>query len=368
MSTQAGYGQVVAMPAGPPAHRRGLDARPQGDLEPPPRHDQDAQDRRVEDFLDSLETAATAVVPVWASHIGSCQEQTGQAVEALVCRFDGIVASLAAVVDAADGALGEHSEEAFDAARRRLTDIVTMLGDVMREKERTAQGLRELGAVNHRVRVMATEVAGIADQARLLSLNAAIEAARLGDAGRAFGVVAAEFRDLANRSATAASGMGEMTEEISSSIGQALALAEQEAAREGSLVGKANDAVNAVLADLGGVVGSAQSSSGRLRSAAEEIKDEISQALVHFQFQDRVSQVLEHVTAAMGAFSTELLRASGRGEERLAPIDCGTLMAQLQESYTMDDERMRHSTGTAAGAVPTGGTPPAEDPGNITFF
>ncbi len=63
-----------------------------------------------------------------------------------------------------------------------------------------------------------TTIARIAEQTNLLSLNAAIEAAKAGEAGSGFAVVARETRRLADQTATAAAGIGEIVGELQSSV------------------------------------------------------------------------------------------------------------------------------------------------------
>ena len=120
-----------------------------------------------------------------------------------------------AVAEAADVAY--NTSLGTDASARKATDVVTQSVSVMRGLEASMQEAAEgIQALDTQSRVIGSIIKTISDnagQTNLLALNAAIEAARAGEQGRGFAVVADEVRQLASRTSTA-------TEEIARVVQQ----------------------------------------------------------------------------------------------------------------------------------------------------
>ncbi|MFB4392927.1 methyl-accepting chemotaxis protein [Pseudomonas sp. LS_2] len=110
---------------------------------------------------------------------------------------------------AADDA--DHSAQAGEQVMQQTIDII---GVVNREIAGTALVIRHLESDSTRIGKVLEVIRGIAEQTNLLALNAAIEAARAGEAGRGFAVVADEVRSLAQRTAASIAEIHQIIEAV----------------------------------------------------------------------------------------------------------------------------------------------------------
>lgn len=207
---------------------------------------------------------------------------------------------------------------------------------------------------------MAAEVAKIAAQSNLLALNAAIEAARAGELGRGFAVVAKEFRMLSNQSGETGRNIAQKVELISNAILSTCRVAEESVQQEDGAMVESESAINSVLNDFRNVTDSLQKSSEVLKDASVGIKDEIGQALVQLQFQDRVNQILSHVKTSIEQLPGYLAIAGDafRRDGELQALDPSKLLLEMKNTYVMSDQHAVHSGEAVA----------KKNDSDITFF
>ena len=111
----------------------------------------------------------------------------------------------------------EASRQAADTARQGGTiveDTLAKMRAIAESVGQTARKVQELGKSSNQIGQIIGVIDDIADQTNLLALNAAIEAARAGEQGRGFAVVADEVRKLAERTSKATKEITQMIQSI----------------------------------------------------------------------------------------------------------------------------------------------------------
>lgn len=329
--------------------------QPSGEAVPPPSFS-DARDEpggaRTERFPALLEQ----VVPLWNRHVTLAQGHVKEAVDALVLRFSSLAQRLG-------GNAGDDGREAIalntiETAEQGLQGIIDTLNKTQGFREALIKEISGVAAYSESLRKMAEDVASIAKQTNLLALNAAIEAARAGEAGRGFAVVADEVRKLSSQSGETGQRIRDTVASVSSAIEQAQALSAQFADEEERLVGDSRRAAQQIVTDFNATAHTLQASVESLREEQRGVESDIREVLVNLQFQDRVQQILDHVVADMSRLADSAQAVEqGRGE---VP-DVAHWMEELSRSYTMLEQHQVHH-GKASGAS---AAPPASD---ITFF
>lgn len=313
---------------------------------------------KVEAYLSSIDEFGRSVAPLWSANIDASRSQMEIAVNGLTEKFAGIVGLLDDVLSTTTINDQVGLGEVFRSSREALDEVVSALDRTLEQKQQTLLRMKTLVDLNDQMRQMTEDVARIASQTRLLALNTAIEAERAGDAGRTFGVVATEVRALADSSRDTGARIGRMVDQVSDAITHAFEVAEADALSEATLVTEANEKVRGVLDGLLHVVNELQDSSTNLSQTAEGIKGEIGESLVHFQFQDRIGQMLSHVSGGIDALPAAFGQARAAGADDLEPIDVERLLAELVSSFTMVEE--------LGGSAEVSAT--ATDDNDITFF
>ena len=171
----------------------------------------------IADIAKQVDTATKDVQTGMQSSLVSAQKQS-DATSSAAAAIEEVTVSIGEVANHAKSTMdtathaGEVSRQSAQVTQNASRTIESLAGTV----RQSAEQVESLGQRSEEISRVTSVIKEIADQTNLLALNAAIEAARAGEQGRGFAVVADEVRKLAERTAKATQEIAEMTQSIQS--------------------------------------------------------------------------------------------------------------------------------------------------------
>jgi methyl-accepting chemotaxis protein len=233
---------------------------------------------RLHGIIAELKTSADSVASA-SQQLSASSERMSTGVSEQSGRASQIAASSAemsqTVIDVAKNASDIASSAMETAAiakegEKIVGKSVQEVKEIANTVSESSQLITSLGERSKQIGQIINVIKDIADQTNLLALNAAIEAARAGEQGRGFAVVADEVRKLAERTAKATSEIGEMIGAMQGEVNQAVAsMGEATGKVETGVndVSKAGDALHRIV----GSVESLQAMVQQVASSTEEM-------------------------------------------------------------------------------------------------
>ncbi len=171
-------------------------------------------------------------------------QETGQAVLEMAVQITDVSKSANESADVA-----RQSVTAAEEGARAVENAIKGMNEIREQIQETSKRIKRLGESSQEIGEITELISDITEQTNVLALNAAIQAASAGEAGRGFSVVAEEVQRLAERSGEATKQIGALVRTIQTDTHDAVAAMEK--STQGVVEGaKLSDAAGAALADI----------------------------------------------------------------------------------------------------------------------
>ncbi len=233
--------------------------------------------------------------------------RTAAAIQEMVAAVQEVASSAAQAANAAQQADGDASE-----GDRVVADTIGAINQLAEDVHRSAEVISRLGQDADNIGSVVSVISDIAEQTNLLALNAAIGAARAGDQGRGFSVVADEVRNLASRTQQSTDEIQQMIERLQQGAREAVAVMANSREQSGATTERAASAsrslqqITASVATINEMNTQIAGAAEQQTAVAAEIEGSVQQVAEIADKAEHNASVLASTTANMGELEQRL--------------------------------------------------------------
>jgi len=246
-------------------------------------------------------TEAARSLAISATQVSQSSAQQSEAASSMAAAVEQVTVSISHVAESAASArsLSEETGSLSTEGKNLVQDTISEINKIADSVALSSDVIHTLGEQSDKISSIVKVIKEIADQTNLLALNAAIEAARAGEQGRGFAVVADEVRKLAERTALSTKEIANMIDAVQHGTQSAVQRMEEARSQVGSgvqMAAKTGDSMARVQLATHQVVDVVEDISTALReqsSASTQIAQNV----------EKIAQMTEENSASISAVS-----------------------------------------------------------------
>jgi methyl-accepting chemotaxis protein len=304
------------------------------------------------DLLDECVTQFTGQFEATRGELARVQTLLSDAIESLSASFHGLheetTHQTALTVAVTTGAADGGSAIQFDEFVANTTSVMEKVVDSIVSNSKLGMELVDLtdsiAKRTQSVQSILSEIGAIAKQTNLLALNAAIEAARAGEAGRGFAVVADEVRDLSARTTQFSSQISGLMQGMQISVRQTEEAIQRMASQDMTFALDSKTRVSEIITTMQGQNKIRLDAIGQLAASAHSVEQQVNRAVTGLQFQDMVSQLMTHIGKRVDALDG-VIRHLG---ELASALQSDAKSSDSRSALAQLSEETRRVTGSLA--------------------